>query len=80
MTIGSIACTPASSAAAAKRPRILIDVQQAIQEDGRCWQELGVETPRLLVKERLGSVLGGATRGKSVGQQQRKLEPEDVLE
>jgi hypothetical protein len=30
ITIGSIACTPTSSAAAANRPRILIDVQEAI--------------------------------------------------
>ena len=37
------------------------------QDVERCWQELGglgVEAPRLDVKECLGSVLAGAARGK----------------
>jgi hypothetical protein len=45
-----------------------------------CWQELGAEVPRDEVKEGLESVWEGAKRGKSVGQQQTRLEPEERLE
>ena len=59
-----MACTPASSAAAANRPRISIAVGKNVQDVQRGWQELGVEAPRIEIKECLGSVLKGANRRK----------------